>query len=92
MSGTHVVCGSKNPVSAGRGIQQARFTCWTLRADYGDDRGMSGAYDADQRVAVLVVGGSLSGLAAGLFLAWYGVDALVVERHREPPSTRAPDW
>ncbi len=31
---------------------------------------------------VLVVGGSLVGLSAALFLAWRGVDAIVVEKHR----------
>lgn len=34
-----------------------------------------------ERTAVLVVGGSLVGLSAGVFLAWRGVPVVVVERH-----------
>ena len=37
--------------------------------------------DADSDVAVLVVGGSLVGLATAMFLAQHGVDVLSVERH-----------
>jgi 2-polyprenyl-6-methoxyphenol hydroxylase-like FAD-dependent oxidoreductase len=36
---------------------------------------------ADEEVPVLVVGGSLVGLSASLFLAQHGVEHLVVERH-----------
>jgi 2-polyprenyl-6-methoxyphenol hydroxylase-like FAD-dependent oxidoreductase len=36
---------------------------------------------ASEDVPVLIVGGSLVGLAAALFLRWHGVDVLVVERH-----------
>jgi methionine synthase II (cobalamin-independent)/2-polyprenyl-6-methoxyphenol hydroxylase-like FAD-dependent oxidoreductase len=36
---------------------------------------------ASEDVPVLIVGGSLVGLSAALFLRWHGVDALVVERH-----------
>jgi 2-polyprenyl-6-methoxyphenol hydroxylase-like FAD-dependent oxidoreductase len=39
------------------------------------DRGTS------EDVPVLIVGGSLVGLSAALFLRWHGVDVLVVERH-----------
>jgi 2-polyprenyl-6-methoxyphenol hydroxylase-like FAD-dependent oxidoreductase len=35
----------------------------------------------DEEVPVLVVGGSLVGLSASLFLSWHGVEHLVVERH-----------
>jgi 2-polyprenyl-6-methoxyphenol hydroxylase-like FAD-dependent oxidoreductase len=35
----------------------------------------------DERVPVLVVGGSLVGLTSALLLRWHGVDVLVVERH-----------
>ena len=36
---------------------------------------------ANEDVPVLIVGGSLVGLAAALFLRWHGVDVLTVERH-----------
>jgi len=36
---------------------------------------------ASEDVPVLVVGGSLVGLSAALFLRWHGVDVLTVERH-----------
>ncbi|MGE5132639.1 MAG: FAD-dependent monooxygenase [Gemmatimonadota bacterium] len=36
---------------------------------------------ADEEVPVLIVGGSLVGLATALFLRWHGVDSLVAERH-----------
>ena len=36
---------------------------------------------ASEDVPVLIVGGSLVGLAAALFLRWHGVDVLAVERH-----------
>jgi 2-polyprenyl-6-methoxyphenol hydroxylase-like FAD-dependent oxidoreductase len=36
---------------------------------------------ADNEIPVLIVGGSLVGLSAALFLRWHGIDALVVERH-----------
>lgn len=40
--------------------------------------------------AVLVVGGSLVGLASALFLGWHGVPVIVVERHRgSSPHPRA---
>jgi 2-polyprenyl-6-methoxyphenol hydroxylase-like FAD-dependent oxidoreductase len=35
----------------------------------------------DQDVPVLIVGGSLVGLSAALFLRWHGVDVLAVDRH-----------
>lgn len=34
---------------------------------------------ASEDVPVLIVGGSLVGLSAALFLRWHGVDVLVVE-------------
>ena len=37
--------------------------------------------DEEVEVPVLVVGGSLVGLSTALFLAWHGVESLVVERH-----------
>ena len=36
---------------------------------------------ASEDVPVLIVGGSLVGLAAALFLRWHGVHVLAVERH-----------
>lgn len=42
----------------------------------------------DERVPVLIVGGSLVGLSASLFLAHYGVPSLLVERR--PTTTRHP--
>ena len=36
----------------------------------------------DPRTQVVIVGGSLVGLSAGLFLAWRGVGTIVVEKHR----------
>src|SRR5215475_1762799 len=36
---------------------------------------------ADNEIPVLIVGGSLVGLAAALFLRWHGIEALAVERH-----------
>jgi len=36
---------------------------------------------ASEDVPVLIVGGSLVGLSAALFLRWHGVDVLTVERH-----------
>ena len=36
---------------------------------------------ASEDVPVLIVGGSLVGLSAALFLRWHGVDVLAVERH-----------
>ncbi|HEY1366610.1 MAG TPA: FAD-dependent monooxygenase [Gaiellaceae bacterium] len=38
--------------------------------------------DGTDDVEVLIVGGSLVGLSASLFLAWHGVPCLAVERHR----------
>lgn len=38
-------------------------------------------HDDDVDVPVLIVGGSLVGLSTALFLAWHGVESLVVERH-----------
>jgi putative polyketide hydroxylase len=35
----------------------------------------------DEHVPVLIVGGSLVGLSASVFLSWYGVRSLLVERH-----------
>jgi putative polyketide hydroxylase len=35
----------------------------------------------DDRVPVLIVGGSMVGLSTAAFLAWHGVPSLVVERH-----------
>ena len=43
-------------------------------------------------VPVLIAGGGVTGLSAAVFLAWYGVPALLVERHSEPstdPRARA---
>lgn len=34
------------------------------------------------RARVLVIGGSLVGISAALFLAWRGIDTIVVEKHR----------
>lgn len=42
---------------------------------------MGGAPDVPEQVPVLIVGGSLVGLATAIFLAQHGVRALVVERH-----------
>jgi 2-polyprenyl-6-methoxyphenol hydroxylase-like FAD-dependent oxidoreductase len=42
---------------------------------------MSAATGPEQEVPVLIVGGSLVGLSAALFLRWHGVDVLAVERH-----------
>ncbi len=42
---------------------------------------MSAATMPEQEVPVLIVGGSLVGLSAALFLRWHGVDVLAVERH-----------
>ena len=36
---------------------------------------------ASEDVPVLIVGGSLVGLSAALFLRWHGVEVLAVERH-----------
>jgi 2-polyprenyl-6-methoxyphenol hydroxylase-like FAD-dependent oxidoreductase len=38
-------------------------------------------HGASEDVPVLIVGGSLVGLSAALFLRWHGVDVLTVERH-----------
>jgi 2-polyprenyl-6-methoxyphenol hydroxylase-like FAD-dependent oxidoreductase len=38
-------------------------------------------HGASEDVPVLIVGGSLVGLSAALFLRWHGVDVLAVERH-----------
>lgn len=35
----------------------------------------------DEQVPVLIVGGSVVGLSAALFLGWHGIPALLVERH-----------
>ncbi|MEV8441656.1 FAD-dependent oxidoreductase [Actinosynnema sp. NPDC051121] len=43
-------------------------------------------------VPVLIAGGGVVGLSAAVFLAWYGVPTMVVERHSEPladPRARA---
>jgi 2-polyprenyl-6-methoxyphenol hydroxylase-like FAD-dependent oxidoreductase len=37
--------------------------------------------DAERDVPVLIVGGSIVGLSAALFLRWHGIDSLTVERH-----------
>ncbi|MGH3494537.1 MAG: FAD-dependent monooxygenase, partial [Sciscionella sp.] len=37
--------------------------------------------DKDESVPVLIIGGSLVGLSAAVFLAWRGVPAVVVEKH-----------
>src|ERR1700751_5433725 len=37
--------------------------------------------ETSEDVPVLIVGGSLVGLSAALFLRWHGVDVLAVERH-----------
>jgi putative polyketide hydroxylase len=37
----------------------------------------------DRTTTVLVVGGGLTGLSSALFLAWHGVDCLLVERHAD---------
>ncbi|ONI88814.1 hypothetical protein ALI22I_17735 [Saccharothrix sp. ALI-22-I] len=37
-------------------------------------------------IPVLIAGGGVTGLSAAVFLAWYGVPTLLVERHREPLS------
>jgi 2-polyprenyl-6-methoxyphenol hydroxylase-like FAD-dependent oxidoreductase len=42
---------------------------------------MATAHTPEQEVPVLIVGGSLVGLAAAVFLRWHGVDVLAVERH-----------
>ncbi|TPW01215.1 MAG: monooxygenase FAD-binding, partial [Alphaproteobacteria bacterium] len=35
----------------------------------------------EERIPVLIAGGSLVGLSTAMFLAWHGIPALVVERH-----------
>src|SRR5258708_3241008 len=35
----------------------------------------------DETTPVLIVGGSLVGLSASLFLSWHGISSLLVERH-----------
>src|SRR5438270_1562297 len=35
----------------------------------------------DETTPVLIVGGSLVGLSMSLFLSWYGIPSLLVERH-----------
>jgi putative polyketide hydroxylase len=40
---------------------------------------ITGQYD--EHVPVLIVGGSLVGLSASMFLSWHGVSSLLVERH-----------
>jgi 2-polyprenyl-6-methoxyphenol hydroxylase-like FAD-dependent oxidoreductase len=42
---------------------------------------MPATTEHEQEVPVLVVGGSLVGLSAALFLRWHGVGVLAVERH-----------
>jgi 2-polyprenyl-6-methoxyphenol hydroxylase-like FAD-dependent oxidoreductase len=37
--------------------------------------------DLESEIPVLIVGGSLVGLSAALFLRWHGIDSLTVERH-----------
>ncbi|WP_158848673.1 FAD-dependent monooxygenase [Saccharothrix deserti] len=47
---------------------------------------------AGPHIPVLIAGGGVTGLSAAVFLAWYGVPTLLVERHREPltdPRARA---
>ena len=43
----------------------------------------SSVQDAGETVPVLVVGGGLAGLSTALFLAWHGVQPLLVERHAD---------
>jgi 2-polyprenyl-6-methoxyphenol hydroxylase-like FAD-dependent oxidoreductase len=43
--------------------------------------GTMGKGATSEEVPVLIVGGSLVGLSAALFLRWHGVDVLAVERH-----------
>ena len=35
----------------------------------------------NENPAVLIVGGGLVGLSTSLFLSWYGISSLLVERH-----------
>src|SRR6516225_9475234 len=42
---------------------------------------MPAAASPEQELPVLIIGGSLVGLSAALFLRWHGVDVLGVERH-----------
>jgi len=35
----------------------------------------------EERTSVLIVGGGLTGLSTALFLAWHGVQPILVERH-----------
>jgi putative polyketide hydroxylase len=42
--------------------------------------------DRDDEVAVLIVGGAVTGLSAAVFLGWHGVRSLVVERHSDTLS------
>ncbi|MFE9751627.1 FAD-dependent monooxygenase [Saccharothrix saharensis] len=47
---------------------------------------------AGRHIPVLIVGGGVTGLSAAVFLAWYGVPALLVERRTKPldePRARA---
>jgi putative polyketide hydroxylase len=43
----------------------------------------SSVQDAGETVPVLIVGGGLTGLSTALFLAWHGVQPLLVERHAD---------
>ncbi|HZC39214.1 MAG TPA: FAD-dependent monooxygenase [Streptosporangiaceae bacterium] len=42
---------------------------------------MTTGSQADHEIPVLIVGGSLVGLATALFLRWHGISSLTVERH-----------
>jgi 2-polyprenyl-6-methoxyphenol hydroxylase-like FAD-dependent oxidoreductase len=45
---------------------------------------------AIERIPVLIIGGSLVGLSAALFLAWRGIEPVVIEKHRgSSPHPRA---
>jgi putative polyketide hydroxylase len=43
----------------------------------------SSVQDAGETVPVLIVGGGLTGLSTALFLAWHGVQPLLIERHAD---------
>src|SRR5260370_5510958 len=44
---------------------------------------------ADETTPVLIVGGGLVGLSTSLFLSWFGLSPILVERHEGNPSSRA---
>jgi putative polyketide hydroxylase len=52
-----------------------------MRAFTSPTDGLRRTTDASENVPALIVGGSLVGLSAAVFLGWHGVPTVVVERH-----------